>query len=267
MTNTRGIIKTLHSIYQHLVSTQQLGTDVSLILEVKEMKQRYFREDHSFYSLASDRGSIWTHFCLTLGSVFLTSTLRLLTWNKHLHKIYGEKSGSHTFIQDVKTYSNPDLSLSFAMNGVQKAWSNKVQWLSLWWLRASVHTEEGKQTGLPSDSHLWRRWSQVGGRRQNISGSMWAPWLILVAFNRTCFTLFGLIERKGRGSLELTHPRHPHIDELSSVWLTAPSFSVLADSLRKIGSFFFLFYNILVIHPHTLRALASGEEGSWSEVP
>lgn len=124
-------------MYQHLAcasywpSTQQLGTDVSLILEVKEVKQKRFREECPFYSLASDRGSIWTHFCLTLGFVLLTPTLGMLTWNKHLYKIYrsGKRSGSHTSIQDVKIYSNPDLSLSFAMSGVQKAWSDKVQWL------------------------------------------------------------------------------------------------------------------------------------------
>lgn len=215
------------------------------------MKQKHFREDHSLYSLASDRGSIWTHFWLTLRFVLLTSTLGLLTWNKHLYKIYGKRSGSHTFIQDVKTYSNPNLSLSFAWVVFRRPGVTKYSDFSFgdWEL---LSTQEGKQTGLPSDSHLWRRWSQVGGRRQNISGSMWAPWLILVAFNRrTCFTLFGLIERKCRGSLELTHPRHPHIDELSSVWLTAPSFSVLADSLRKIGSFFFFTTFWWFIHTHS----------------
>lgn len=64
MTNTRGIIKTVHSMYQHSActsywaSTQQLGTDVSLILKVKEVKQKRFREERPFYNLGSDRGSI-----------------------------------------------------------------------------------------------------------------------------------------------------------------------------------------------------------------
>lgn len=98
----------------------------------------------------------------------------------------------------------------------------------------SVHPEEGERPSRRLPVRLWRVENIKPVRRKG-EGYLWQDVGGLLNLNGL---KFGLIETKGWGFPELTHPHSRNIDELSSVRLTVPSFSVLADSYRKICSFY-----------------------------